>query len=86
MKIEEAIDQLEEINKEMHIYSEAVEVAIHALENMIPMKPIAPVDTWLCPTCRNPVEHQSMIGPNILCQETYDFCPKCGQAIDWEGE
>ena len=32
MKIKEAIAQLEEINKEAHIYSEAVDIAISALQ------------------------------------------------------
>ena len=32
-------------------------------------------DTWICPGCGKSYE---------LEYEEYDYCPKCGQAIDWE--
>lgn len=31
-------------------------------------------DTWICPCCE---EHYE------VDYEEYEFCPKCGQAIDW---
>ena len=31
-------------------------------------------DTWICPYC----------GEYYEIEETYDYCPKCGQCIDWE--
>ena len=31
-------------------------------------------DTWICPCC----------GEYYEIEEEYDYCPKCGQCIDWE--
>ena len=31
-------------------------------------------DTWICPNCG---EHYE------VDYDEYDFCPKCGQALDW---
>lgn len=33
-------------------------------------------DTWICPCCEKHYE---------VDYEEYDFCPNCGQKIDWEG-
>lgn len=58
--------------------------AIEALEKRIPQKPMLegdgywngkPVyDTWICPSCGESYEVEF---------EKYDYCPKCGQAIDF---
>ena len=66
-------------------YLKAMEMAIKALEKQIPKKPTydgdgyAPDgtfvwDEWLCPCCRSRYE---------IDYDEYDFCPNCGQAIDW---
>ena len=69
-----------------HIKS--IEIAIHALEKQIPKKPIyerdgyAPDGTfvfniWICPCCRTRYE---------VDYDDYDYCPNCGQKIDWSDE
>ena len=87
MKNQEAIAQLKEINREAHIYSEAVEMAISALEKQIPKKPEQSkiprygmgyeYYDWYCPTCGRFLAFESSKG---------DHHCTCGQAIDWEGE
>lgn len=62
----------------------ALEIAVEAMRKQIPKKPAVPVDTWLCPSCGEPVEYQRKLGDNVLYHGQHDFCPKCGQAIDWE--
>lgn len=63
----------------------AWDLAFHAIEKQIPKKPDYEgggygydgeiiYDTWICPTCG---EHYEMD------YAEYDFCPNCGQAIDW---
>lgn len=34
-------------------------------------------DTWRCPTCNNTYE---------MDFEEYNYCPKCGQHIDWSAK
>lgn len=63
----------------------ALETAIGALEKQLPKKPnfegdgYAPdgtfvYDTWECPNCGECYE---------VDYDDYDYCPKCGQKIDW---
>ena len=60
-------------------------IAIEALEKQLPKKPTyegdgyAPdgtfvYDTWECPNCGECYE---------VDYDDYDYCPKCGQKIDW---
>ena len=66
-------------------FENAYEMAIQALEKQIPKKPIyegdgyAPdesfvFDEWLCPCCCKRYE---------VDYDDYDYCPTCGQKIDW---
>lgn len=63
---------------------EAFAVAIQALEKQIPKKPLAR-DLWelgtaigsSCPTCG----YDFPIGN----YRRYEYCPECGQALDWSG-
>ena len=62
-----------------------MELIINALEKQIPKKPTyegdgyAPDgtfvwDEWICPCCETMYE---------VDYEEYDYCPHCGQKIDW---
>lgn len=66
----------------------ANEMAIEALEKQIPKKPDIEgdgydpdgnlvYDTWICPACGVSYE---------IDYDEYDYCPSCGQAIDWSDE
>ena len=55
-------------------YSIAFETAIEALEKQIPKK--LKDDGWLyCPIC----------GRDVL-MDRFDYCPDCGQALDWSDD
>ena len=64
------------------------ELVIQALEKQIPKKPTyegdgyAPdgtfvLDEWICPCCGKRYE---------VDYDDYDYCPNCGQKIDWSDE
>ena len=81
-----AIQALEDIQKYRTIGT--VEECRTAMEMQIPKKPMYEVDdydayddsgsliydTWICPQCESRYE---------VDYDDYDFCPNCGQAIDW---
>lgn len=67
---------------------ESIDMAIKALEKQIPKKPTydgdgyAPDgtfvwDEWICPCCETRYE---------VDYDEHDFCPNCGQKIDWSDE
>lgn len=88
--IKRAIKILESNRKMFHFSCAEIDkdtalvMAVKALEKQIPKKPDIKgdgynndgniiYDTWICPNCE---EHYEVEYDN------YDFCPKCGQAID----
>lgn len=88
----EAIKELHKIRPRGGIIpqkrAEALDVAIRALEKQIPKKPTyegdgyAPDgtfvwDEWICPCCETRYE---------VDYDDYDYCPNCGQKIDWSDE
>ena len=64
----------------------ARDVAVSAMKKQLPKKWKVSVDSYVCPECGRDVEFQTMLGVDILFHGRYDFCPNCGQAIDWEGD
>ena len=63
-------------------------IAIQALGKQIPKKPTyegdgyAPdgtfvLDEWICPCCETRYE---------VDYDDYDYCPNCGQKLDWEDD
>lgn len=58
--------------------------AIEALEKQIPKKPKGETDPMfgdvatVCPNCGN----RGLVNPFVK-SKVYDYCPKCGQALDW---
>ena len=50
-------------------------IAIQALEKQMPKKPKVIFDVWLCPCCGENYDNYHDGG--------YDYCPNCGQKIDW---
>lgn len=72
-------------SKDMERCNEACRVACVALEKQIPKKLDYEgdgydengnliYDTFICPNCGKHYE---------VDYEEYDFCPECGQALDW---
>ena len=58
--------------------------AMEEPHQLTPKKPKVSVDTWVCPACGRDVEYQVMLGDSIIFHGQHNFCPNCGQAIDWE--
>ncbi len=63
----------------------ALAIAQKAFEKQIPKKPVdvcTPVVTWgLCPVCKG--ELNKLGGRPNRVFSNMNYCPDCGQAIDW---
>lgn len=90
MTREEAIEILEEVkmlDDSMFTYSQAyndaLDMAIEALKAQEPVEPVVDIDTWKCGNCGHALEHQQLLGDNVLFHEQYNYCPECGRAVKW---
>lgn len=59
--------------------------ALKLLKEQEPVEPSIDVDTYVCPNCGHRLEHQGMLGDNVIFDERYNFCPACGKAVKWNG-
>ena len=58
--------------------------ALELLKAQEPVKPVLDIDTWTCGNCGHTLEHQKLLGDNVLLHEQYDYCPMCGKKVKWE--
>ena len=80
MTLEEIKESYEELGNIMHnlgMRYNAIVTARGALYRLIPQKPIKYKDIWLCPIC----DDKNLADDDITDCE---YCPNCGQALDWE--
>lgn len=89
MTPQEAIERIKIILKNCEFTradKKSLKTAISALEKQIPKKPDYEgdgyddegnliYDTWICPNCG--------CKDYEVDYDHYDYCPNCGQAIDW---
>ena len=59
--------------------------ALVLLKAQEPMKPVVDIDTWKCGNCGHTLEHQQLLGDNVLFHEQYNYCQECGKAVKWDG-
>lgn len=49
-----------------------------------PVKPYVDIDEYKCPTCNVKLTRQELLGDNVLFEDFFDFCPKCGKPVKWD--
>lgn len=92
-KYQEALDKLCELGRKELTFREIceMEIAVEYLQRLVekatPKKPdyegdgyadgYMVYDTWICPCCEKHYE---------VDYDDYDYCPNCGQALDWKVE
>ena len=64
--------------------SDVIDDIITLLKAQEPVKPVVDIDTWKCGNCGHTLEHQELLGDNVLFHEQYDYCPGCGRPVKWE--
>ena len=47
--------------------------------------PYIDIDEAECPDCKVKLTRQELIGDNVLYEDFFDFCPRCGKPVLWEG-
>ena len=59
----------------------AIREAIAFLKAQEPVEPILDIDEWKCGSCGHALEHQELLGDNVLFHEQYNYCPECGRMV-----
>lgn len=67
-----------------YLAHDAGELIGELLKTQEPVKPVVDIDTWKCGNCGHTLEHQQLLGDNVLFHEQYNFCPECGRKVKWE--
>ena len=83
MKPEEAISAIKNNMPAKGTYTiltEALELTVQALEKQVPKKPIDAHRNYYCPTCKD----TWLLWDDAVPNESDNFCPSCGQKINWE--
>ena len=75
----------EELNEDDRTTYDACMGAIELLKAQEPVEPVVDVDTWKCGNCGHTLEHQELLGDNVLFHEQYNYCPDCGRKVKWDG-
>lgn len=66
--------------KNCNDHYDALEYATECIEKQIPKKPIHKHKNYYCPTCK---DDTWILWDDAIPNEVDNFCPICGQAIDW---
>lgn len=73
--------------KELFVdWSDTVLEVITLLKAQEPVEPVMDIDTWKCGNCGHTLEHQELLGDNVLFHEQYNCCPECGKAVKWKND
>ncbi len=73
MTYEEARDIREALDRSK-LSNKLFKLARKAINRRVPKVPYIMLGTWKCPNCEASYE---------IANNKYNFCPYCGQAIDW---
>ena len=62
------------------VVDDAIIEVLECLEKQIPKKPIEYIMRFICPNCESlEIEQYNDIGGSTF----FDYCPDCGQKLDW---
>ena len=42
------------------------------------------IDEAKCPICKVKLTRQELLGKDVLFEDFYDYCPRCGRKVKWE--
>lgn len=70
--------------KSINCINHLLQDALTLLQAQESVEPVLDIDTWKCGKCGHTLEHQELLGDNVLFHEQYNYCPECGRAVEWD--
>lgn len=84
-KVIKALENAEEISDGTLIMSNQFrDVLIAMLKDRETVKPYIDIDEAKCPVCKVKLTRQELLGDDVLFEDFYDFCPRCGKRVVWD--
>ena len=62
---------------------EFIEMLLELLKEQETVKPYIDIDEAKCPVCKVKLTRQELLGDDVLFEDFYDFCPRCGRRVVW---
>ena len=63
---------------------ETLENAIKLLKEQEAVKPYIDIDEAKCPICKVKLTRQELLGEDVLFEDFFDYCPRCGRKVKWQ--
>ena len=54
------------------------------MDNREKIVPWIDIDEAKCPICKVKLTRQELLGEDVLFEDFYDYCPRCGRKVKWE--
>lgn len=58
--------------------------ALTILKEQEAVKPYIDIDEAKCPICKVKLTRQELIGEDVLFEDFFDYCPRCGRKVKWQ--
>lgn len=46
--------------------------------------PFTDIDEVKCPDCKVKLTRQELLGEDVLFEDFFDYCPRCGRKVKWK--
>lgn len=66
------------------ISTEVRDIIVKLLREEEAVKPVVNQDEWACGCCGSCLERQRMIHPGAILHDLCEYCPSCGEKVDWK--
>lgn len=60
------------------------DAAIALLKEQEEIVPFIDIDEAKCPICKVKLTRQELLGEDVLFEDFFDYCPRCGRKVKWQ--
>ena len=65
-------------------FLEFLDEASAMLKEQEAVKPYIDIDDAKCPICKVKLTRQELLGEDVLYEDFFDYCPRCGRKVKWQ--
>ena len=76
--------QIDKLIEESASNAEMAEGMKELLKDRETVKPYIDIDEAKCPVCKVRLTRQELLGDDVLFEDFYDYCPRCGRRVVWD--